>query len=356
MPVTPSLLRILGEHAADADERGELPKEVVAELTSAGFPGYFAPVERGGSEAGYEELFGAVSALAERCASAAWCAMLWAIHGGYAARLPEAGRAEIWRDAPAVRISAAVVPPAGSARRTDGGWSVSGRWEFVSGIEHAHWVLLGARRTDSDEVLVCATRAADLDIERGWNAVGLRGTGSHAVRAADLFVPDQRSMTFVRMTRAEPAPGIARRQAAPARLFGAPLMAAVALGAARSALGQWTRDAVRTVSGAAAESVTLSAGEFEAARLLLTQAVRRADAGPLDAAAVAVNLRDAAAGVSILVGCVDRLLRSGGTASRSADGVFHRAWRDVHTVAAHGVLRLSTAAPAYARVLQAGSA
>lgn len=357
MSFTPASLDLLSEHAAGADEEGSLPEEVVAELTAAGFPRYFAPAApvavAVAVAGGNEELFAAVAAAAERCASAAWCAMLWALHGRYAARLALPGREEIWRDSPDVRISAAVLPPAGAARRVDGGWTVTGRWEFASGIEHAHWVLLGARRTDSEEVRICAVRPAELEIEGGWNAVGLRATGSHAVRARDLFVPDRRSMTLEAMVGAHPEPGIARRLAAPAHLVGPPLMAAVALGATRNALAQWTRGSGSS-AGTAAEGVLLAAGECEAAQLLLTEAARRSDAGPTDAAAIAVNLRDAAVGVSILTGCVDRLLRVGGTASRGADGAFHRAWRDVHTVASHGALRLGTAAAAYARIPRAG--
>jgi alkylation response protein AidB-like acyl-CoA dehydrogenase len=378
MSFAPPRLDIYAEHAAAVDADGALSKGVVAELTAAGFPRHLAPrrdsdrdsdsvdcdsVGREVGDAAFEELFAAVAAIAEDCASAAWCAALWALHGKYAARLPAEGGDELWRDLPDVRISAAVVPPAGSARRVGSGWSVDGRWAFASGVEHAHWVLLAARRADCDvdEVRVFAVRGAELEIERTWNAMGLRGTGSHTVLARDLFVPDRRSMTFEQMTRTDPAACTPRRHAVPAHLVGGPLMAAVALGAARAALTHWTRHAAalspRGTSllsdSGAAESLALSSGELEAARLLLTAAVRRADSGPIDEAVVAGNLRDAAVGVSMLVGSVDRLLRVGGTAARAADGAFHRAFRDVHTVASHGVLRIGTAAGAYARAVEA---
>jgi len=362
MSIAPSRLGISAESAAAADAEGVLSKRVVAELTAAGFPRYFAPAHLGGFEAGYEELFHAVATAAEHSASAAWCAVLWAIHGRYAARLPEQGRAEIWQDSPDMRISAGVIPPAGTARPVAGGWSVSGRWEFASGIEHAQWVLLASRPTDAEQVRVFAVRGTDIEVERTWDAIGLRATGSHTVRAQDLFVPQARSMTFEEMTRADPAPHTPRRQAVPAYLFGGTLMAAVALGAAQAAVADWTRRATTVPAGgksplsdtAAAVSLTQSSGELEAARLLLTEAVRRVDAGPTDEAAVARNMRDAAVGVSLLLSCVDRLLQVGGTASRAAVGTFHRSWRDVHTVSAHGALRLSTVAPAYARAVAAG--
>jgi two-component flavin-dependent monooxygenase len=393
----PSHPEISVEDATRADAEGLLSKRVVAELTAAGFPRRLVPVRWGGEESSFEELFYAITCVGESCASAAWCAALWALHGRYAARLPEQGRREIWggggrigMDSPDsagsvgtarslhsadVRVSAAVVPAAGEAERVEGGWRVAGRWEYASGIEHAHWVLLAAREQSGEgagaaagEIRVVAVPASELEIDYGWDAIGLRGTGSHAVIARDVFVPDHRAMTFGEMTRAEPGPDTPRCQAAPAFLFGGTLLSAVALGAASSAIADWTRRATSPATTptppssaragvltdpAAAQALTRSSGELEAARLLLTQAARRADSGPLDAAAVAVNMRDVAVAVGLLVESVERLLRVGGTAARGGSGAFHRGWRDVSTVASHGALRLGTAAAAYARSVEA---
>jgi alkylation response protein AidB-like acyl-CoA dehydrogenase len=378
--------KVSAEDATRADAEGVLPKRVVAELVAAGFPRRLVPVRWGGEESSFEELFYAITCVGESCASAAWCAALWALHGRYAARLPEQGQREIWRDtgwntaestdstkpgAAAVRVSAAVVPPAGEARRVEGGWVVGGRWEYASGIEHAHWVLLAAREEPGEGpaagpggIRVVAVPRSELEIDYGWDAVGLRGTGSHQVIARDVFVPDRRAMTFAEMTRAEPGPDTSRSQAAPAFLFGGVLLSAVALGAARSAVADWTRRATAPAATpsarpsllsdpVAAQALTRSSGELEAARLLLTEAARRADSGPLDDAAVAANMRDVAVAVGLLVESVERLLRVGSTAAREADGRFHRGWRDVCTAASHGALRLGTAATVYARSVEA---
>jgi alkylation response protein AidB-like acyl-CoA dehydrogenase len=406
---------ISAEDATRADREGGLPERVVAELTAAGFPRRLVPLRWGGEESSFEELFYAITCAGESCASAAWCAALWALHGRYAARLPELGRREIWRNTEwnggsdgvdsgeaaesndladvaenparsahcadragaAVRISAAVVPPAGQARRAEGGWRLNGRWEYVSGIEHAHWVLLSAQElpdvgadaasgdgstaAGAGTVRVVAVPAAELEIEYGWDAIGLRGTGSHRVLARDVFVPERRTMTFAEMTRAEPGPDVPRCQAAPAFLFGGALMAAAALGAARSAVADWTRRALAagetharlSADPAAAQALTRSSGQLEAAHLLLTGVVRRADTGPMDDAAVATNMRDVTVAVGLLVESVEGLMRVGGTAAREANGGFHRGWRDVCTAASHGALRLSTAATLYARSVEA---
>ncbi|MDV7223267.1 acyl-CoA dehydrogenase family protein, partial [Streptomyces prunicolor] len=91
-----------------------------------------------------------------------------------------------------------------------------------------------------------------------------------------------------------------------------------------------------------------SAAEIDAVELLLARAATRADAEPTAPQAVAVNRRDAAVAVELLVEAVERLFRTGGAHVRDDAGEIQRAWRDVHTVAAHGALRLDASAGAFA--------
>ncbi len=63
---------------------------------------------------------------------------------------------------------------------------------------------------------------------------------------------------------------------------------------------------------------------------------------------MALNRRDTAVAMDLLVGAVERLFRTGGVHVREDDGELQRCWRDLHTIAAHGVLSLGPAAEAYA--------
>ncbi|MFD0503563.1 hypothetical protein ACFQ0G_12525 [Streptomyces chiangmaiensis] len=126
-----------------------------------------------------------------------------------------------------------------------------------------------------------------------------------------------------------------------------------ALGAARHALRAWTTRAAKgpgVPGGSAREVLARSAAEIEAAGLLLDLAARRADAehGPL---AVAENRRDIAFATDLLVSAVERLFRAGGDQARDASSELQRCWRDVHTAATHGALRLDAAAAAYAEAV-----
>jgi hypothetical protein len=138
-------------------------------------------------------------------------------------------------------------------------------------------------------------------------------------------------------------------------MLGGPLLlAAPALGAAQQALRSWTAWAAASRAGTAgpagsvAEALTRSSAEIQAAALLLERAALRADTEDPAPAVIAENRRNAAFAADLLVTAVERLFRTGGAHVRDDTGLLQRCWRDVHTVAAHGALRLDAAATAYA--------
>src|SRR5207302_10082679 len=105
--------------------------------------------------------------------------------------LPAEGAAEIFGDARTV--AAGVWAPRGSARATDGGYSVSGRWAFCSGIEHSDYLFGGcvvqAQGDAAPAPRVLGMRTSELEILDTWHTSGLCGTGSHDAVATDVFVP-----------------------------------------------------------------------------------------------------------------------------------------------------------------------
>jgi two-component flavin-dependent monooxygenase len=350
--------------AAEAEQERHISARTARALTEAGFARHFVPRTWGGGEGGFAELFDATVEVAGSCASAGWCGVLWAGHGRFAAFLPEEGQRDLWGRTPDVRISAAVIPPTGSAEPEADGWRVGGRWRFASGVDHADWVLVAApeRQADADagggaRALVFAVPRAEVEVIDSWNSVGLRGTGSHEIALDGVFVPRRRSFEMAAMMSGDATPGRPVPYAAPAQLVGGVLLVAVALGAARRALRLWSELVLgKAASGAASAAVPVweafarSSAELDAAGLLLREVARRADVDPRAEGAVAHGQRDAAVGAELVVAAVDRLFRTGGSHGSDATGDFQRAWRDVHTATGHAALRLGPAAEAYARV------
>ncbi|WP_234328184.1 acyl-CoA dehydrogenase family protein [Streptomyces sp. NRRL S-37] len=346
-------------HASAADATGRLSAETVALLTRAGFARHFVPGVWHGTEGTFSDLLAEVAAVGEGCASAAWCAALWATHGRYAAHLPLEGQLDLWGRSPDVRIAAGL-RPSGSATRCSGGWLLSGTWECVSGVADADWLLLAAPEPDEPRLpggrcRLFAVPAAEIHVQESWRSTGMRGTGSHtAVLDGPVVIPDHRTCSLSDVLAGSPGPGRSRCHTAPAHLGTGLLLCAPALGAARHALREWTVWAARRGAGRPTERATLqltlaqSADDIEAAELLLGDAALRADSGTRAERDVARNRRVAAAAAQHLVTAVERLFRAAGTHACGGPGPLERTWRDVHVLAAHQALRRETAAALYA--------
>ncbi|MFF0478265.1 acyl-CoA dehydrogenase family protein [Streptomyces sp. NPDC004284] len=347
-------------HAEEAERTGRLHPEVVGAMSDAGLARHFVPRRWGGTAGSFAELLDTVAGVGSACASAGWCSVLFAAHGRLAAHLPAEGQRDLWGDSPDVRIAAAIVPPAGWLAPAPGGWTLSGEWAFASGVEDADWVLLASLDHSGDGApgyRVLAVPREQVRVRETWDAVGLRATGSHSVVAEAVFVPEHR--TFLRealvtgVTGADAAPC----HRVPYQLVAALLFAAPALGVARAALDAWTLlvGLRRLPDGrpladdpTVQQTLARCSAEIDAARLLLEAAAGRAD-GPTPApAAAALNQRDASVAVDLLVGVVERLMRTGGARALITGGGLERAWRDIHAIAAHAALQPAPAAAAYA--------
>ncbi|WP_329336778.1 oxidoreductase [Streptomyces sp. NBC_00663] len=363
MSLATTALVTAAAHAQEADSGRRLAPEVVAELTATGLARHFVPRRWGGREGTFTDLLHEAAAVGEACTSAAWVAMLWAVHGRYAALLPEEGQQRVWGASPDVRISAALMPPAGRAEPAPDGWRLTGTWGCVSGVDSAEW-MLAAAPGDDGETRVFAVPGACVDVLDTWDATGLRGTGSHTAVVQDAFVPHELTFPFAELMRGGSAPGLPRCHTAPAQLAGGLLFCAPALGAARRALAVWSGWAAAKAPGsgrpphdsaAVRETLAVTSAHIDAAGLLLERAARRADSDPVTPALVTGNQRDAAVAVGLLADVVDRLFRTGGSQLRAGSGELTRLWRDVHTVASHGVLRLEPVAAAYASTALGGA-
>jgi len=354
---------LVAARLANRSESGRrLAPEAVEALTEAGFPGHFAPLEHGGAAGGFAEYVEAVAALAEGCASAGWCASLYASHARIAAYLPVEGRQELWERGPRTRISAGVVP-SGTLAPAPGGWRVTGRWPFVSGVDHAHWVLLTGWDLTADErrLRFLAVPRADFAVLDSWRNVGLRGTGSNTVEAADVFVPAHRTFLQHRLLAGTPPPPSAPCHALPFRLVNGLTMIAPALGAARGALRYWSdwmagkeevsqgRLAPAREKPSVQAALARASAEIDAVGLLIEAVAAGADrGGAVPAAAVARSHRDHAVSAELLVSAVDRLFRAGGARAQDEASPVQRAWRDVNAAAGHAALQFDVNAAAYA--------
>ncbi|NEB81511.1 oxidoreductase, partial [Streptomyces sp. SID14478] len=329
-------------HAATADATGRLAPETVAQLTRAGFARRFVPGPWHGTEGTFGDLLADVARVGESCASAAWCAALWAVHAKYAAHLPVEGQRDLWQHSPDVRIAAAL-RPCGQAVALPDGWLLTGTWEFVSSIADADWVLLAAVVPHEAPRLFAVPTDA-VRIQESWSCTGMRGTGSHTVvLEAPVVVPEHRTCELEGVLAGLPGPGRPPCHSAPAYLGTGLLMCAPALGVARGALREWAASAARHGSRPGPDGactvlhLTLAdaTDEIESAELLLRDAAERADSGTRAERDVVRNRRIAAAAAHLLVSAVERLMREAGVRAYGGSAALERSWRDIHVLTAH---------------------
>lgn len=136
--------------------------------------------------------------------SASWLVSVASTSNWMTGRLSVRAREEIFGANPDARVAGAGTPA--PARRAHGGLRISGRWPYASGAHYADWASVVASLSDEPgkvaDTLWCIVPATEMRIEKTWHTVGMRGTGSDTWVAADVFVPDYRTIPIAALTEA----------------------------------------------------------------------------------------------------------------------------------------------------------
>ena len=331
----------------EADANRNTSPQVVEALADAGLLQMYLPRSLGGPELPPLAAFCAIEELSRADGSVGWCAMIATLISQFTAWLrPSVARSIA--GVPADLRGAGSLRPLGQARAVDGGYRISGRWNFASGIGYANWLYCTCRVVDGDMACKPLLRAAWIPSKAAkvidtWSVVGLRGTGSNDFLVDDCFVERAYTMSF-----AEP-PFECGALYSP-RLFFVTLWvvtAANALGIARGAIdtfidlaGQIStsssvplRDRPAVQSGVAEAEAILGA-----ARAFVVDAVGAAwDAASGSDPGLAVARARLAITHSIheAVRAVDLVFHAAGTNALYNSNALERHWRDVHAVVQH---------------------
>jgi alkylation response protein AidB-like acyl-CoA dehydrogenase len=179
-----------------------LPADTVATLRELGVFWLKTPAELGGTPISPLSFCSVVEELAYIDASTAWTAMIGAGCNGLAAGwLPEAGVQEVFTTGQPLPVVAGQLSPRGTATPVDGGYLVTGRWGFSSGLPHADWLIGAFGRPDGDaageagfgQMIVFLVPKSAATVIDTWHVAGLQGTGSLDWAVSDLFVPAART-------------------------------------------------------------------------------------------------------------------------------------------------------------------
>ena len=147
--------------AEETERNRRISPEIIAKVRDAELLRTTRPREFGGFE------YDAVVALEIALTISAACASTgWAVNGALSngisfGHYPIETQRELWGDG-SDPFSCACFAPTGAAVPADGGYRLSGKWSFASGVDHASWIRLGAfiRSPNSDDPIAWRRRKA----------------------------------------------------------------------------------------------------------------------------------------------------------------------------------------------------
>ena len=190
---------LMAAHADELERERRMPTELVAAWRDAGITSLWLPAELDGAETAPEDVFELVESIAALDGAVGWNLLIAISSGLFGAYLPEPAARTIWSTERAATFVSGSFAPMGRAVVVDGGYRVSGRWPFASGIQYADWVCAncvvidGERpRTHADgtpRMSLMFLPIAGATVLDTWHTGGMRGTGSHHFTAQDVFVP-----------------------------------------------------------------------------------------------------------------------------------------------------------------------
>jgi 3-hydroxy-9,10-secoandrosta-1,3,5(10)-triene-9,17-dione monooxygenase len=366
------LLPKLRERAPRCEELRRMPDETVRDLHDTGLFRFQQPKRVGGSELEFPAVITIPALLARACASSAWNFVNLGTHHLLLAMFPPKAQDEVWNPSPDTLIATSFVFPAGRARKVEGGYVISGRWPFSSGVDHCDWNILAGFATLDDnappEQRMFLLHKSQYVIHDNWYAGGLRGTGSKDVEVKEQFVPEHRTLA-VADTKGGPTPGSAVNPAAIYRLPVFSLfpffLSGVALGIAEGMIDSYaatSKARAGKMTGARVneiQSTQIRMGEATAyarvSRLLMVgsceEAQRMAERNQVPDAMLKARYRlEGAWSVEWAVRAVDAMFGLAGASGLYETGDTARAFRDAHAIKQHFSFNTDIASTTYGRV------
>jgi alkylation response protein AidB-like acyl-CoA dehydrogenase len=207
--VISALVQSFAARAAEHDEKASFPFENIEALHQAGLLALPVPKECGGRGSGLAETERVINRIAQGEPSTALVLAqqyLFLKHILVSPTCPESLRAKIFRSAvsegglgnllrvePDLGSPSRGGLPATVARRVEGGWRLSGRKIYSTGIPALRWLAIWARTGEENPRVgswIVPHDAKGVHVEETWNHLGMRASGSHDVILDDVFIPE----------------------------------------------------------------------------------------------------------------------------------------------------------------------
>jgi indole-3-acetate monooxygenase len=230
--------------AAESERLRTMSPRIIDRMWASGLMSALNPTAAGGVEPSLREMIDTWIEMAWQDGSFGWIGIA-NLPSTFAAAtyLPDEGFAEVFTANDNHITIGGQYFPNGQGTAVEGGYRLTGAWNFGSGTGHAAYIGAGFFPMDDGEMRwvsegipdmrVAFLPRAEVTFTDGWHVQGLKGTGSYDYNVADVFVPEYRTIPlFIR----EPVRG----SSAASRMGLMPVTAAghasFALGVAKSML------------------------------------------------------------------------------------------------------------------------
>ena len=193
-----ALIPAIRDQQDEAERLGHHTAELDRKFIEAGFYRILQPRRFGGYQFGLPTFWRVMLAVSEGDPGTGWALTLGAHHAlGIGAWFSEDGQRDIF--GPYGEFKAPHrAPPMGQAQPAEGGYVVSGTWDYCSGIAHATHFMGNAMVTGTDEgggggrritAVMPRDQVTVLDDWGGGATLGMSSSGSNSVRVEEVFVP-----------------------------------------------------------------------------------------------------------------------------------------------------------------------
>ena len=194
-----ALRPLIEREAAHAEADTTTTPSVVDAIRAAELFWLLVPKELGGSEALLGDVLAVFEELAYADGSTGWSVMANITTSCFASIYTSDDASAAMFPASGLGIHAGMLGPVGTARATDGGYVVSGNYQFGSGCAHSTWFGAGVQEVDAngepmiDEIGLPAMRVVFLrrdqvEVNGNWDVLGLAATGSYDYAVDEQFV------------------------------------------------------------------------------------------------------------------------------------------------------------------------
>jgi 3-hydroxy-9,10-secoandrosta-1,3,5(10)-triene-9,17-dione monooxygenase len=345
-----TIVPVARRNIAVAEAQRCLPEENIRAILDSGLMPLMRPRMFGGYEGDWMTQIDCVSEVARFCGSTGWCMTFLIQHQVYLSLFSEEAQRFVYERQPDPLIVTSFAPT-GKIREVPGGLEVSGRWRFGSAGDFCKWAILGGiARTEGAEpkrynVLL---RSDQFRIDRVWNSIGLRGSGSNDIVVEPTFVPY--SFTYLHYdAMLGRAPGHTVHEGVLYRtpfVFNSGFAVMTPLhGIARGAFESFVElTAGRSASFAGKPSempevqtaIGESRAEIDLAYLVTEKLSATTFNGGKPGRADAIRTRrDFAMVRKLLMSAVDRMFELSGAHGLDEDVPLQRHWRDLHAICHH---------------------